>query len=198
MSNFTEFQTYLLAILGDPYDELHWTDGLIEQAIRSALVDFPLSADPREAIFTASSSDYEQDMSSLNAKRILSISYPSEDGYAHDYHLKEFRYVDEHTVRFDTWQVQSGDELRVRYAPALTIDGLDGATSTTLYDREEHQFLLLAAAKACDLRARRMMAEGEESSRIGMFRSLSNEYYAEFNHSDIVPTVLNWGDHFDV
>jgi hypothetical protein len=198
MSNFNELQSYLLAILGDPYDELRWSEGLLEQALRSALVEFSFFGAEREALFTVTTAGYEQDLSTLNARRILTISWPSDDGYAWDKAWVDFRMVDEHTVRFDEWEVTAGEVLRVRYAPTHTVNGLDGATTTTLYAREEHSFLLLAASKACDLRARRLLASGGDKSYVAIFRSLSNEYLAEFHSSDSEPTVLSWGKYYDL
>lgn len=190
MTALADFQSYLLAMLGDPYDEMRWSDGLLQQALRSALRDYSLHGEPREAVFTVSTTGYEQDISSLGARRVHSVSWPGEDGYIHQDHLVDFRQVDDNTIRFDDWEVAAGEKLRIVYDPLHTIEDLDGATETTLWRKEEHGFLLLAAAQACELRRRKAIQLGDKT-QADAYRGMVKMFFDDF-YDEASPSFFRW------
>lgn len=134
-----------------------WSRTWLDEAIRDALFDYS-QINPQDKIdtVTASADTYELDISSLTG--VLSVSevwtpYTAADP-EHPPHRRTFRHwFDSKILYFPGYQVQNGDVARVFYTALQTLDGLDGASSTTLPDIDETLLVTGALGHAATSRA---------------------------------------------
>jgi hypothetical protein len=150
MFNLQGMRSAVLARLGIADEGVHISDALVEDALRVALVVFGDYGELRETSFTVPVTGYEVDVSALAPHRIQYIAYPWQDGIDPRERAIAFRVMDADTIRFDAWEVQQDEILRIGYLPRQQISGLDGAASTTLTETETERFVMLAAAYVLD------------------------------------------------
>ena len=125
-----------------------WDRTWLDEAIRDALFDYS-QVNPQDKIgtVTAGSDTYELDISEVTG--LLSVSevwtpYTASDP-EHPPNRRAFKlWFDSKILYFPNYQVPSGDVSRIFYTALQTINGLDGASSTTVPAIDET--LLVAGA----------------------------------------------------
>lgn len=130
-----------------------WSADEIDRAIRSAFYEFA-AVHFRLAEDTISDVDGQREyaLSGLtNLHHVVSVWWPYDDSDP-DYPplLAPYQMVDDTHLLLMTEDEPAGDDkLRVLYAARHTLNGLDGASTTTLNGEEEEVVILLSAAYAC-------------------------------------------------
>ena len=195
-STMVDFERDLLSLVGDANDELpYWSDGILQETLRSTLRWFSMSGPEIEASFTVTVAGYEQDLSALDPVPygILSITYPWSDGRAIDDGYQTFRYIGDATIRLDTLSPSVGDVLRIRYEPVYTINGLDGETATNLRTSDIPRFLLAAAHMLFFELATRAGVRGDDN--FNRFRQVSDMFLEKFYNEFSGPNYIEWGSY---
>ena len=195
-STLADFERDLLSIVGDANDESpYWTDGILQESLRSALRWFATSGPEIEASFTVTTAGYEQDMSALDPVPYIfySVTYPWADGQTIEDGWQHFRFIGNSTIRMDSVYAAVGDVLRVRYAPVYTINGLDGATATNVRAGDIPRFLLAAAHMLFFELATRAALKGDEN--YNRFRQLSDMFMEKYNMEYPGPEYIEWGSY---
>ena len=193
-STLQEFERDLLAIVGDANDSSpYWSDGILEESLRSSLRWFSTSGPEIEASFTVTVAGYEQDMSALDPVPYVfySLTYPWADGGDLEDGWQHYRFIGDSTVRVDNMSFAVNDVIRVRYAPVYTIENLDGAAATNVRTSDIPRYLLVAAHMLFFELATRSAIKGDEN--YNRFRQLSDMFLEKFNMESSGPEYIEWG-----
>src|SRR5262245_26355478 len=128
-------------LLASATDAAHWTNAMIDQALRGALGEFNTQL-VYETSFTVSVAGYEQDLSGIAAiNAVLAVAYPWVDGSPFgEGGVAEWRFSGVNKVYFANVQPATAEVIRVRYSKLHAIQNLDSAASTTV--AEVHRLLV--------------------------------------------------------
>ena len=183
----SQYQTRVLQLLSDPAQKRFSTD-LITEAARQALKDFSQTA-PRIVITTLT----------LTTARVISLStltdllYPVAIIYPYDANIAPedqviqpfyfYQSAGVPTVELQGPDPIAGAALRITYAAAHTINGLDSAAVTTIMTVHESFLIIGIAAYALDQRAG-LLAEtyGQRSTDVTRILSQAESYHTHFNN----------------
>lgn len=151
-----DYRESVQALLATAVDASIWTTVLIDQALRTALQEYDQHF-IYESSLTVSVAGHAQDVSSLvDLKDVVAVAYPWTDGVDFARRQQRWRYVDCQRIYLEDVAPVAGQNLRLRYKRAHTIDDLDAATETTVPDVHQQMLSLLAASYACVLRQRQV------------------------------------------
>jgi hypothetical protein len=111
-----------------------------------------------ETSLTLAADGRTQDVSTVpNLDEVLAVAWPWREGDNFSSLAVRWRVVGDHMLYLETHSApQTGDVLRLRHTCRHTLDGLGGATTTTIPDRHQPLVTLAAALWAIDLRVRQM------------------------------------------
>jgi hypothetical protein len=180
-----DYRTELDNLLAVAVDSSTWTTAIKDEAIRRALEEYN-DALVYETSFTVTSSDYQQDLSTLSALgQILVIAYPWTADAPFAGRIIPFRTVDYQIVCLEIRQKPAvNDVLRVRYTKKHTIQNLDAAAATTIPDNHKRVLNLGAAGWACDLRIRQISENPAiPKDAANQLRQLREEYMDRFQRA---------------
>ncbi len=152
MSTLSELIAAVAADLQDPTCT-QWTEADHEANIRRALANYA-SLNPRRAsaLLETTAGQREIDISSLNALEVVDLWYPWDPAApVYPPSRPPYSMLDDATLLLESDAPPAGgstDGLRLFYLAPHTIQGLDGATVTTLDASGEALIILLATAAA--------------------------------------------------
>jgi hypothetical protein len=155
MSDYATFEARINGLAKDTADELNTFD--IQDALREALTTYDADV-PRQIIEDLSGDGTKYDFTLTNwVDRFSSISnveYPTGERparYLEDDDFIIYRTATTTGLRLQELTPGTGQTVRVTYTARHTIDGLDGATTTTVLAWHENAVVSLAASR-CLLR----------------------------------------------
>jgi hypothetical protein len=181
MSTITDYRADLDELLATAVDNATWTDAIFDAALRRGLTLYDMRR-VYEDDFTVTSAGHTQDLSGLaDLNEVLALAYPWRDGAIFDQQAVRWRSVGDQTVVLAGYAPQVDEVIRVRYTRRHTVEGLDGATATTVPERHRLVVGLAAAAYACDLR-RRQLSENpaQPASAVATLEQLAARFRADF------------------
>lgn len=147
----------VVRMLGGEVDAETWSTPLLDEALRQALRAYSLHGPAYEVDLTVDVSGHEQDLSAIaDLLAIECVAYPWHDGLLIEDQAVRWRRVGAFSVRLDGVRPMAGETLRVRYRRAHTVDGLDGASTTTLVDAHRSTLAAGVAGYAIALRLRQI------------------------------------------
>ncbi len=163
MSNLSTIIGHVAADLKDVAGAV-WSAEDLERAVRWALHELSWALPRRaSATFSAEEGVREYDLSAAGLDEALFVSE-----VWHPYHVGEpeypppvvpWRLLDDRTLFLDVPAVHAGEGIRVFYARAHAIEGLDGAAATTLTAEQEALVALGAAGYAALQRAQEAIGQ---------------------------------------
>lgn len=183
MSTISDYRDDLDELLATAVDDATWTDAIFDGALRRGLTLY----DTRrvyEDDFTVTSAGHTQDLSSLtDLNEVLALAYPWTEGADFTAQAVRWRSAGDQTVVLAGYAPQVGELVRVRYTRRHTVDGLDGATATTVPERHRLVVGLAAAAYACELR-RRQLSENPALpvATVTTLEEVATRFRADFFH----------------
>jgi hypothetical protein len=155
--SLTDVRNDLDNLLATAVDVATWTQAMKDEAVRQALRLYNLRGPSYEVDLTVTTAGREQDLSAIpELMAIDTIAWPWVDGLLLEDQAVRFRKIGPTTVRMDGASPAEGDTLRVRYRRAHTVNGLDGATTTTVADAHRAVLAVGAAAALTALRRRQI------------------------------------------
>lgn len=163
MSTLTQIIDNVAADLKDTANAT-WSAAELTRAVRWALHELSW-ATPRRAAATFAASDGVREYS-LSAAGVGDMLFLTEVWHPYAAGDPEYppravawRLLDDDTLFLDTVQVNGGEGIRVFYARAHTLEGLDGAAVTTLSAEQEELVCLGAAGYAALQRAQEAIGQ---------------------------------------
>lgn len=181
MSTIIDYRADLDELLATAVDGATWTDAIFDAALRRGLALYDMRR-VYEGDFTVTNPGHAQDMSSLaDLNEVVALAYPWQDGAKFDQQAVRWRSIGDQTVMLAGYAPQVGEVIRVRYTRRHCIEGLEGATETTVPERHRLVVGLAAAAYACDLR-RRQLSENpaQPASAVATLEKLAATFRADF------------------
>lgn len=156
MSTLADYRADLDGLLATAVDAATWTTALKDAALRLALQEY----DARlvyESSMTVTTAGAQQDLAGITGlDEALALAYPWGDGADFASRTVCWRYVADQTILLEEVSPQAGQVIRVRHTCLHTLEGLDGATATTVSERHRRLVGLAAAAWCCELRRRQV------------------------------------------
>ena len=152
----TELRAEVVAALAGGDETATWSNALVDAALRRALQAVDRLGPVYEATHTVTTAGAEQELSALpGLLEVTGLAWPWHEGIAFEESAVRWRTVGEATkVRLRSGVPAVGDALRVRYRKAHTLEGLDGASTTSLPAELRASLALGGACFAVQLRAR--------------------------------------------
>lgn len=160
MSTLTDYRAALRLTLRDGVAAV-WNDAQLDEALREALTQYSRSApDPRSALLTLTAAGRELSLAGLtDLVEVSEVWLPAET--VGPPHRRAFRRLSPTTLLIeDGTEPQAGGTARVFYLARHSMDGLDGATATSVPATGRVSLVMGAAALAWQARARQL-AEAE-------------------------------------
>ncbi len=160
MSTLADYRAALRLALRDGAATV-WSDAQLDEGLREALAQYSRSApDPRSALLTLAAAGRELSLAGLtDLVEVSEVWLPAETVCPP--HRRAFRRLSPTTLLIeDGGEPQAGDSLRLFYVARHSIDGLDGATATSVPATGRASLIMGAAALAWQARARQL-AEAE-------------------------------------
>lgn len=189
--------------------------GDVEAAIRESLETFSHDL-PRELVADVSGDGATYDLTLPSGyldgfSRVIRVEYPAGErqaSYLDANGYRVYRTAASAKLRLDAVTPGSGETVRITYSGLHTLDGLDGATTTTVPDWYSETFVLLCAATALYRLSARFLHEQESSlgadvvdrrSRSDETRRLADKLLARYrdqvgaNRGEVPAlAVINW------
>ena len=164
MSSAVQMRNRVRELLSPKTDDKTWPQELIDTGLRRALNTYEMYGPVIEADFTVSTAGVEQDLSAGTGAiddifAIDALAYPWDPTEVFFNQMVSFRTTDHAGVKvimerkITLYNPQVAEKIRVRYHQIQTIQGLNGATTTTFPDKYDENFAIGAAGYACDQRA---------------------------------------------
>lgn len=153
----TELRVDIKARLAAAIDGATWTDAILDAGLRQALEQVSIRGPAVEAD-CAAAAGREQDLSALAGLFMVeAVAWPWDAEARLAERAVRWRYVEApERIRLERASPAAGDTLRVRYRRSHSIDGLDGATTTSIPDVWRGMVAAGAAAYAARLRTRQL------------------------------------------
>lgn len=169
----------------------------VESAVREALERYSGDA-PRESVVDiAGSGTYDLALPAeflAGQSRIVRIEYPA--GERHPRYLEPddwvlYRTASTSVLRLLAHTPATGETVRLTYTAAHTIDGLDGASATTIPPQHTQAFVLLATARCLARLANRFLHEQESTlaldavergSKVDQARRLARDLESDYRN----------------
>lgn len=157
----TDARADLDALLASAVDAATWTNALKDEALRAALAAYSLHGPVYESTVILDAGGAEQDIAALlpGLLAVEAVAWPWSDGAPFAAQVASWRPSGAPgRVYFEEGGgiPAAGDAARVRYRLTHALDGLDGATATTVPDAHRRTLAAGAAATACELRLRQI------------------------------------------
>lgn len=153
----TNARADLAEALAAAVDAETWSEALKDEAIRQALRSYNLQGPAYEADVSVTVAGHEQSLAGIaDLLTIECVAWPWRDGLMIEDSAVHWRRIGDDTIRIDRHAPQVGDTIRVRYRRLHTINGLDGATLTTVSDKHRTLLATGAASFAVTLRLRQI------------------------------------------
>lgn len=153
----TDLRGDLADILATAPDAATWSDAMLDEGVRAALIWYALNGPLFEVDFAVTVPGAEQELSAVaGIVSVEGVVWPWFEGRRWEEPSAPWRRVSPFVVRFDTAIPAAGDLLRVRYRKVQTVNGLDGAATTTVVDAHRGSLAQAAAAQVLLLRLRQM------------------------------------------
>ncbi len=152
----TELRAEVVAALAGGDETATWNSALVDAALRRALQTIDQLGPVYEATHTVTTAGAEQVIVALpGLLEVTGLAWPWREGSAFEESAVRWRTAGEpSTVWLRSGVPAVGDALRVRYRRAHTLEGLDGASATTLPADLRASLALGGACFAVQLRAR--------------------------------------------
>ncbi len=147
--NLTQYLAAVKLVLNtSSADAALYPDALITEAIRQALREYGEMAAPVETVLTVATAGQSQSLASItDLQEVILIAWPWEaDPGGVDLRdwIVRWRQTAPGTVWLEEFEPSAGDKMLVYYRKRHTVNGLDGATSTTV--PAEHEALIVLGA----------------------------------------------------
>lgn len=179
-TDLASMKTALLSLLGASLAADGWEDGVLGEAISQGLADTNVWLPPIEASFTVAAAGADQDISALAPLHVLAVAYPWTAASNWREAAVPWRLTGPGVVTLST-AAAVGQSLRVRYRKAYTVNGLGGASATTLPTTAERAVLLAAASHAYLIRYRQLSRRPSTApSDLQACKELADTYRRQF------------------
>jgi hypothetical protein len=179
-TDVNSLKTNLLSLVGASLSVDGWEDGVLAEALSQGLADANVWLPAVESSFTVTAAGAEQDISTLAPLHVLAVAYPWTATSTWRDAAVPWRMTGPGVVTLNT-AATVGQTLRVRYRKAYTVNGLAGATATTLPGVAERLLLLAAAAHAYLIRYRQLSRRPSTApSDLQSCKELAETYRRQF------------------
>lgn len=148
-------KTALLSLVGASLSIEGWEDGVLTEALVQGLADTNVWLPPVEESFTVVTPGAEQDVKTLLPLQILAVAFPWTATSTWRDAAVPWRLASPGVVVLPSAATAS-QVVRLRLRKTYTVDGLSGASATTLPDIAERVLLLAAASHAYLIRYRQL------------------------------------------
>ena len=192
MSDIATYRADLDVLLATAVDSATWPTALKDEALARGLWDFD-GVLIYESELTVTTAGQAQDVSSLSAlDEVLAVAWPWRTGGDFGQLAVRWRTVDDHVIYLERSAApQVGDVIRVRHTRRHTIEGLGGASATTVPSRHAPLVTLVAALWAIALRLRQISENPAlPAQAMPGLHALRRELQARYDLG--LARVLNW------
>ena len=189
MSDYSTIKSRALQLLGDP-DGIRYDDATLQESLRQALSAYTRSCPQvRSQVLTLAADGHEQSLEGLASPPLflLEVIHPYLNGSTDIRHSRPpctLAYVDGTAwLRFPLESTpQAGEQVRVGYAAAHTLAGLDDAGTTSIPASHEGMLALGAAVFASLQRVHQTAGSyGIQEAEPNRLRELASSYLERFN-----------------
>jgi len=197
--NLAAYRTLIKAWLATTTDPATWTDAIIDEGLRHALMEFSAAAPPAEATVTVGTAGRAQDLAALtDLDEIAAIGWPWNDG-DQVFIPCRWRRVGATGVIVESGIPAAGDKMRVRCWRRCAVQGLDGATATTVPDAREHLVVVGAAGHTLLLRVRQVAEHpAVPAAAAAVLQAVAAAWLAQYRaglaRMVVGSGVIAWGD----
>ena len=182
--DLTGARARLLALLADADGTAGWLDAVLDEALRRGLRSYTMQGPVDEVTVTVSADGYGLDIAGLQALTVYAVAPGWVDGVrleAAALASTAWRMIGDGEIRADGYAFAVGEQVRIRYRRRHTLEGLDGATETSVSNDRMEVVLLGAAHHAYLLRLREMSRRpSAPKAEVGACEYLSETYWTQF------------------
>jgi hypothetical protein len=182
-TDVTALKTNLLALVGASLSVDGWEDGVLTEALSQGLADTNVWLPAVESSFTVVTAGADQDINTLAPLQVLAVAHPWTAASTWRDVAVPWRMTGPGVVTLNT-AATVGQVVRVRYRKSYTVNGLGGATATTLPAVAERVLLLAAASHAYLIRYRQLSRRPSTApSDLQSCKDLADTYRRQFEQS---------------
>ena len=179
-TDLNSLKTNLLSLVGASLNVDGWEDGVLAEALAQGLADANVWLPPVEGSFTVATAGADQDINTLLPLQVLAVAYPWTAASTWREAAVPWRLTGPGVVTLNT-AAAVGQVLRVRYRKGCTVNGLGGASATTLPAAAERLLLLAAASHAYLIRYRQLSRRPSTApSDLQSCKELADTYRRQF------------------